>query len=246
MDDRTAKDRAELSRLTPLSEGRPASGGRIHNSVVRTLGGSILGGRYKPGDTLPREGDLTETLGVSRTSLREAVKVLCAKGLLEARPRVGVRVRQREHWRLLDPTVLSWHPDLTRDPELILGLIEARRIIEPAAAELAARRGTAEHFAVIEAAYLGMERAIPHNLAACCESDLAFHRALVDASRNLVLRNLVGTIETALRASFLLTTRLMENQAKTLSAQGGAGKRARARHGRRQSRHEPPARSCRG
>ena len=62
-----------------------------------------------------------------------------------------------------------------------------------------------------------MERAIPHDLPACCESDLAFHRALVDASRNLVLRNLVGTIETALRASFLLTTRLMENQAKTLS-----------------------------
>jgi len=216
MDDRTAKDRAELSLLPPLSEGRPASGGRIHDSVVRALGGWILGGRYKPGDTLPREGDLTETLGVSRTSLREAVKVLCAKGLLEARPRVGVRVREREHWRLLDPIVLSWHPDLTRDPELILGLIEARRIIEPAAAELAARRGTAEHFAVIEAAYLGMERAIPHDLAACCESDLAFHRALVDASRNLVLRNLVGTIETALRASFLLTTRLMENQAKTL------------------------------
>ena len=218
MDDGPATEPpAKLAGLLPPSDARPASGGRIHNSVVRTLGGWILGGRYKPGDTLPREGDLTETLGVSRTSLREAVKVLCAKGLLEARPRVGVRVREREHWRLLDPIVLSWHPDLTRDPELILGLIEARRIIEPAAAELAARRGTAEHFALIEAAYLGMERAIPHDLAACCESDLAFHRALVDASRNLVLRNLVGMIETALRASFLLTTRLMENQAKTLS-----------------------------
>jgi DNA-binding transcriptional MocR family regulator len=95
--------------------------------VVRAIGAWILGARYKPGHVLPREDDLTESLGVSRTSLREAVKVLCAKGLLEARPRVGVRVREREHWRLLDPIVLGWHPDLTRDPELILGLIETRR-----------------------------------------------------------------------------------------------------------------------
>ena len=143
--------------------------------------------------------------------------MLCAKGLLEARPRVGVRVREREHWRLLDPIVLGWHPDLTADRELIIGLIETRRIIEPAAAELAARRGTAQDFDAIEAAYLGMERAIPHDLAACCESDLAFHRALVDASHNIVLRNLIGAVETALRASFLLTTSLMENQARTLS-----------------------------
>src|SRR5271165_247846 len=198
MDDGNATELSpELAGLLPLSEGRPASGGRIHDSVVRTIGAWILGARYKPGDVLPREDDLTESLGVSRTSLREAVKVLCAKGLLEARPRVGVRVREREHWRLLDPIVLGWHPDLTADRELITGLIETRRIIEPAAAELAARRGMDRDFDAIEAAYLGMERAIPHDLAACCESDLAFHRALVDASRNIVLRN--------------------ENQARTLS-----------------------------
>jgi GntR family transcriptional regulator, galactonate operon transcriptional repressor len=218
MDDGNATEPpSKLGGLLPVSEGRPASGGRIHDSVVRTMGAWILGGRYNPGDLLPREDDLTQSLGVSRTSLREAVKVLCAKGLLEARPRVGVRVREREHWRLLDPIVLDWHPDLTADRELIIGLIEARRIIEPAAAELAARRGTARDFEAIEAAYLDMERAIPHDLAACCESDLAFHRALVDASRNIVLRNLIGTVETALRVSFLLTTSLMENQARTLS-----------------------------
>jgi GntR family galactonate operon transcriptional repressor len=130
---------------------------------------------------------------------------------------VGVRVRDRAHWRLLDPIVLSWHPELTRDPELILGLIETRRIIEPAAAELGARRGTEWDFQAIEAAYLGMERAIPHDLASCCESDLAFHRPMVAASRNPVLENLIGTIETALSASFLLTNSLIENQAKTLS-----------------------------
>jgi GntR family galactonate operon transcriptional repressor len=199
-----------------IEAARPASGGRVHDSVVRTLGAWILDGRYRPGDTLPREDDLTDVLGVSRTSLREAVKVLCAKGLLEARPRIGVRVRAREHWRLLDPVVLGWHPDITRDHELMSSLIETRRIIEPAAAELAARRATAADLHAIEAAYLGMARAIPHDLAACCEADLAFHRALVGASHNIVLRSLIGTIEAALRASFLLTTSLMDNQAKTL------------------------------
>ena len=215
--------------LLPASTARAVSGGRVHDSVVRTLGAWVLGGRYPPGATLPREEDLTDTLGISRTSLREAVKVLSAKGLLEARPRVGVRVRAREHWRLLDPIVLAWHPELTRDPELIASLIEARRIIEPAAAELAARRGTAQDLLTIERAWRAMERAIPHDLDACCEADLAFHRAVVVASRNVVLTNLIGTIEAALRAAFLLTTSLMANQAKTLSVHKAVLESIRAR-----------------
>jgi DNA-binding FadR family transcriptional regulator len=219
----------KLTELLPVSEGRPASGGRIHDSLVRTMGAWILGGRYNPGDVLPREDDLTESLRVSRTSLREAVKVLCAKGLLESRPRLGVRVREREHWRLLDPIVLGWHPDLADDRELIVGLIETRRIIEPAAAELAARRGAAQDFDAIEAAYLGMESAIPHDLAACCKSDLAFHRAVVGASRNVVLRNLISAVETALGASFLLTTSLMENPVRTLSVHKAVLESVRAR-----------------
>jgi len=74
---------------------------------------------------LPREEELCAMLGVSRTSVREAVKVLSAKGLVEARRRVGVRVLSRDDWRLLDPVVLSWHPDIQNDSELISGLIEA-------------------------------------------------------------------------------------------------------------------------
>lgn len=209
-------DGGELSALSP-QQGVRVSGGRVHDAVVRTIASWVLGGRYAPGETLPREDDLAPALGVSRTSVREAAKVLAAKGLLEARPRVGVRVRGREHWRLLDPVVLDWHPDLTRDRELITSLIEARRVIEPPAAEFAARRCSAEQLQAIEAAYAGMEAAIPHDLVACCEADLAFHRAVVVASRNVVLTSLIGTIEAALRASFLLTSRLMDNQARTLA-----------------------------
>ena len=203
--------------LLPSLAGGQAAGGKVHDSVVRTLGAWVLSGRYAPGEVLPREDALAASFGVSRTSVREAVKVLSAKGLLETRQRVGVKVRPRQDWRMLDPAVLSWHPDLQRDPELVSSLIEARRIIEPAAAELAARRGTAADLADIESAYLGMERAIPHDLEGCCEADLAFHRGVIAASHNIVLRSLVGTIETALKAAFMLTTSLMENQARTLS-----------------------------
>jgi GntR family transcriptional regulator, galactonate operon transcriptional repressor len=194
-----------------------SSGGKVHDSIVRIIGGWVLGGRYLPGDTLPREEDLVEQLSVSRTSIREAIKVLAAKGMVESRPRIGVKVRSRDDWRLLDPAVLSWHPNLTRDIELIESLIEVRRIIEPAAAELAARRSSVADVAAIESAYFGMEGSIPGDLDACCEADVAFHRGIVAASHNIVLKSLVGTIEAALKATFFLSTSLMEDQARTLS-----------------------------
>lgn len=203
--------------LLPRLENDQAHGGKIHDSVVRTLGGWILGGAYKPGDLLPREDELTSQFGVSRTSIREAVKVISANGLLETKQRVGVRVRPRIDWRLLDPAVLSWHPDLRRDPVLLADLLEARRIIEPAAAELAARRATASELAAIETAYLSMERAIPNEPQAYCDADLAFHRNVIVASRNVVLIGLIGTIEAVLRTSFSITGKAMQSQSKTLS-----------------------------
>ena len=195
-----------------------SAGSRVHDSLVRHLGGRILGGVYGPGEMLPREAELCALLGVSRTSVREAVKVLSAKGLVEARRRVGVRVRPRDDWRLLDPVVLSWHPDIGNDGELIAGLIEARRIVEPAAAELAARRGTGSDIAAIETAFDAMRDAIPHDLDGACRADLAFHRAVIAASHNIVLKGLIGTLEAALGASFAVTYRLMEVQSRALAA----------------------------
>jgi DNA-binding FadR family transcriptional regulator len=140
---------------------RAPPGGRVHGEVVRGLGALVLDGRFPPGEALPREDDLAGLFAVSRTSLREAVKVLAAKGLLEARPRTGVRVRPQDDWNLLDADVLSWHPDLTGDRDLMRSLIEARRVIEPPAAGMAAMRATAADLARIEAACLGIEAAYP-------------------------------------------------------------------------------------
>jgi GntR family galactonate operon transcriptional repressor len=190
----------------------------VHDAVVNVLGNRILAGEYAPGDALPREDDLCAMLGVSRTSVREAVKVLSAKGLVEARRRAGVRVLARDNWRILDPVVLSWHPAIQDDQELLAGLLEARRIFEPAAAELAARRATGADLAEIERGYQAMVAGIPHDPAAVCQGDLAFHKAVIAASHNVVLSGLVGMLEAALRATFIVTNPLMEAQSRALSA----------------------------
>ncbi len=199
-----------------LNSGPASDGGKVHDKVVRSIAQRVLGGIYTPETTIPREDELAEEFKVSRTTIREAIKVLSAKGLIETRQRVGVRVRSRDEWRLLDPAVLSWHPDISQDSELLTDLLEARRLIEPAAAEMAAQRATSNDLATIENAYLGMERALPDDIVACCESDVNFHRAVLYASHNIVLRGLMGTIDAALRATFLITHKLTLSEAQTL------------------------------
>ncbi|MCB1502201.1 MAG: FadR family transcriptional regulator [Bauldia sp.] len=206
-----------------------ADGGKVHGAVVRKLAAMVMGGRYAPGEGLPREGDLADAFGVSRTSLREAMKVLSAKGLIEARPRTGVRVRPRSAWNLLDPAVLAWHPDLTGDRDLMRSLIETRRVIEPAAAGMAAARASAADLATIEAAYLRIAAAIPDDLDACREGDIAFHRAVIDASHNLILTRLIDTVEAALRAVFTVTNRMMAPDSEALSAHRDVLERIRMR-----------------
>ena len=202
---------------------------KVHDHIVRALAGMILGGQSAPGDSLPNEEDLALRFGVSRSSVREAVKTLSAKGLIETRQRVGARVRARADWRLLDPTVLSWHPDIRRDRGLVDSIVEARRIIEPAAAELAATRATPEDVAGIEEAFVRMARAMPEDLSGCSEADLALHRGVIEASHNLVLQGFVGTMEAALRASFLATNQWTEGHALSIEAHGSLVACIRAR-----------------
>lgn len=193
---------------TPPETG---ANGKMHSAVVRRLGGRILGGDFKPGDSLPGESELALTLAVSRTTIREAIKVLSAKGLIESRPRIGIRVRPQEDWRVLDPDLLSWHPDIKRDARFLESLVESRRIIEPAAAELAAERATAQDLALIERAYDAMKKNARINITACNEADVQFHHAVIGASHNVILKALTSTIEAALRAAFFVTSEHMDN-----------------------------------
>ena len=198
--------------------GLPVRAG-VHGEVVRRLGLGILEGSWPPGARLPNEAELCELYRVSRTALREAVRFLAAKGLIEARPRLGMVVRSRESWNLLDPELLAWQRDWgTFDAALVRSLLEARRVIEPAAAALAAERATSADLARIEAALLGMIQNLPGDLDACCKADVAFHREILAASHNIVFRQLAGTIGAALEATFRISTELSRSYERTIEA----------------------------
>src|SRR5215469_13832474 len=116
---------------------------RLHDKVTRELALGILRGAIGQGEsTLSTEGDLCRHFSVSRTILRESVKVLAAKGMIELRPKTGIRVRPRDEWNLVDPDLLSWLCEAGVDEDFVRDLCEVRLIVEPAAAELAAERAT--------------------------------------------------------------------------------------------------------
>jgi DNA-binding FadR family transcriptional regulator len=169
-------------------------------AVADTLGKRIATGHYREGETLPVEQELANSLGVGRNALREAVKVLSGKGLIVTAPRSGTRIRPREDWNMLDPDVLSWHADPeAATPEFLLSLLEARRIIEPKAAELAALRGTRDDMAAILSAYERMEQH-QDQPEARMEADIDFHAAILKASHNAVIAHFRYAVATYLLA----------------------------------------------
>ena len=179
----------------------------LRQQLVEQLGGEIVRGRLQPGDPLPNEDILLARYDVSRTVLREALNVLSGKGLLDARPRRGTIVRPRSEWSQLDPQVLGWQHDRPEgDIPNIDHLMELRRIIEPAAAALAARRATAEDRAAIAEAYRAMEKAgrdVPHFV----DADVRFHVACLRAARNDFLLPVAHVIRTSLEAAMRIANR---------------------------------------
>lgn len=177
----------------------------LHGQVVHELGERILRGDYPPETNLPNEEELATAMEVSRTALREAVKVLTAKGLIESRPKVGTRVRPRLAWNMLDPDVLAWHCATMKSGLFAKNLLEMREIIEPAAAGLAARNRTPEQLDLIETAFSGMAKS--GNLDEWVAADLQFHKAILHATGNELLAPLASLIETALETLFTFSAR---------------------------------------
>lgn len=210
---------AKVASIVDIGAARSSSTS-IRDRVVSGLAKQILSGHFPQGSLLPTESELGAAFKVSRTALREAVRTLAAKGLLESRQRAGTRVCQSEDWSRLDPDVLRWMGEIEPDLDFVRGLTEARQIIEPASAEMAARRATSRNLAAIEEAYDAMCSAKLTDLDACAEADVAFHIAILHASRNPVLANLGNVIGAALRNAFRLTTSASLNYQTTLAAHG--------------------------
>src|ERR1700684_3109251 len=110
--------------------------------VARIIGTRIVSGEFGPGDSLPIESALCQAYGVSRSTIREAVKDRSAKRLLEVAPKVDTRVLPFANWNLLDPEVLSWRLNAQFDSRIVEDLYEMRQCFEPRACYLAARDGT--------------------------------------------------------------------------------------------------------
>jgi DNA-binding FadR family transcriptional regulator len=185
--------------------------------VLDRLGRAIVAGRYAAGDKLPTEDELARRFGVSRPSLREGLKALARKGLVESRTRRGTIALGRERWDVLDRDVLRWTAGAPPNQEFLIGLVEARSIFEPAAARLAAQRATPAQIVEIEQAWRGMADSLPHNLQACNRHDLAFHEAIIAASGNVMLMRLAITIRTALLALFRISGNVRESYENSLA-----------------------------
>lgn len=175
-----------------------------HRAVVDAIASDIAAGRYRPGDTLPVEQDLCAAFSVSRTTIREALKTLSAKGIVSVRPKTGTRILPRECWSLLDPDVFAWRMSGIVDDELIHDLIDTRFVIEPEAAALAAKRATPDDRAALQAAFDAMTTAA-YGEGSYVDADLQFHTRLLHATHNQFLMQLVPVIANMLRFSFSLS-----------------------------------------
>ena len=190
------------------------TGRNLHGQVVQELGLRVVGGVYAAGAVLPNEEQLCQELAVSRTALREAVKVLAAKGLLESRPRIGTKVRAKELWNLLDPDILAWRCASGADAEFLRHLTELREIIEPAAASLAASSRSEEQLTAISGALSAMENS--RTIAQWVEADLEFHTAILKATNNPLLMPLAAIIGSALESLLGVTARTADDFKRAL------------------------------
>jgi DNA-binding FadR family transcriptional regulator len=172
------------------------------------LATAILRGDYAPESILPREAELMETFGVSRTVLREALRTLTSKGLIESRPRVGTRVRPKPAWNLLDVDVLDWYSRVAEPMAFALKLQEMREMIEPYAASLAASSYTDHTFRALESAHAAMVAA--RNVDEWVRADLLFHLSVLTACSNELLIPLGTLIERTLEAQLRLNAKRAE------------------------------------
>ena len=179
----------------------------LHAGILDELGRAIASGGFAEGVLLPRESELQERFGASRQTVREAIKILGAKGMVRARKRAGTFVQPRSSWNLLDADVLNWHPPEAVPDRMLRDLFEIRYLIEPASAQFAAERGEATKVERIADATTAMQAAVgdPDKFY---EADIAFHLAVFAASGNELVDRLSTILQPLLEVNFNQRLRL--------------------------------------
>ena len=195
-----------------------AASGSVTLDVVNRVGFDIVTSRIEPGAILPNEAEMSAAFGVGRSAVREAVKMLAAKGLVDSRPRRGTQVRATADWNLLDSHVLSWLRQAPPDRRIIIELIELRSGFEPEAAALAARKGKANRIARIRSAYEMMEMSGQAGALDPVEADWRFHEAILAATENRFYQPLGALVRTALSLTAPVTNALFGHSVGDLEA----------------------------
>ncbi len=177
----------------PLERIRSA---RISDAAVEQITSLIESGHIKIGDRLPSERELIRRLGVSRTSVREALRTLEAQGILEVQPGRGAFIVSDGRQKDFLAPILNWLSDHQRD---MLDIIEVREAIESKAVYLAAQRAAEDDLHELESVLGQMERHVTRGeVDKATELDRVFHRMLCDVSGNNFLRTLADNILQAL------------------------------------------------
>lgn len=164
---------------------------RLYEQVADQIQELIVAESLRPGDKLPCERDLAERLGVSRTVIREAIRVLCVRGLVKVKPGCGTYVQQPTPRDMAAPIGLLLK--LRQCPDTLNDLYEVRCLLEVECAGLAAERATDKDHAALEAAIAGMEMHVA-DAEKAAQSDWAFHSALADATHNDLFSVLLGVL----------------------------------------------------
>ena len=181
--------------------------GNFPRHIVQSLGKAIALGEHPQGEPLQAEALLCESFDASRTVLREAVKMLTAKGMLDARPRRGTIVLPESQWNLSDPDILNWMLERQGSLPIIAEFVDMRLALEPAAAGLAALKLNHASRDTLNLAIARME-ATANSEDDHLEADIAFHVGILAASNNRFFWNMRHTIDVALRFSIRMTNRI--------------------------------------
>lgn len=174
--------------------------------VAKEVGRRIVAGSFEVNSLMDDEDTLANRYQVSRVVMRDAIKILVSKGLLEVRRGIGTRVQSRDKWNMLDDDVLAWHLSAPPNPKFLRQLMDVRLAFEPKAARWAAQRATPDNLAEILAACDKM--AIAGNTAEeFIIADSLFHKAIIKAAQNSFLTSMEGVIYSALLVSIKVTNK---------------------------------------
>lgn len=184
---------SEPGSLIRSLSGRPTAR-NYHSYVINEIGLAIAMGDMPVGSILPNDAEMMARFGVSRTVLREALKTLEAKGLVEARAKVGTRVISQSRWNLYDRQVLTWIWEAGPDPAFLASIALVRHAIEVEAAALAALNRTPEHMRLL-AYWLNQRSTMAHQPEPFALAEFELHRIIGEASGSPMLRAASAVIE---------------------------------------------------